>query len=159
MEDINIIHKKLSAYFNELIKDGIIYDVNSLDYAFVSESASRASDKENFTTKKFGKLKVRISFYICFTEKNFFGERFQSEAYDNADSALEDIKVRIKSIMDMKAALEAISSKSKRKKLSAEDKLKEELKTCLKNENYERASEIRKEIDAQGLKNKKSNNL
>lgn len=161
MEDINIIHKKLSAYFNELIKEGTIYDVQSLEYNFVSESPSRDSDKENFTTKKFGKLKIKILFYLRFEEKNFFGERFSSEGYDNAENTLEDIKIRVKAMIDMRNAIKTIVPKEKKKKLTPQEKrkqeLKEELKTCLRNENYERASEIRKKIDAQELKDNNPN--
>jgi len=155
MEDINIIHKKLTTFFNELIQKEIIYDVNSLEYSFVSETISRASEKESFSEKKFGNLKIKISFYICFTEKEYFGERFSSVAYENIDSALEDIKIRINSNIAMKAALENIQNKTKGKKISVIDKLREELKTCLSNENYERADEIKKEIEDKELKSKK----
>lgn len=154
MEEIKNIHKKLTNYFNELIKDGIIYDVTSLEYNYSAISTSRAAEKESFTIKKFDELKVKISFYVHFDETSFFGERFSSSAYENADIALEDIKIRLQSLIEMKKALANIKVNAKKKKLSDKDRLKEELRSCLKNENYERASEIEKELEALGAKKK-----
>lgn len=155
MEDIKNIHSKLTNYFNELIKDGTIYDVTSLEYNYSASSPSRASEKETFTVKKFDDLKVKISFYIHLEEGSFFGERFSSNAYETAEFALEDIKIRINAMIEMKKALAGIKKTAKRKKQSDKDILKEELRVCLENENYERASEIEKEIEELDAKNKK----
>jgi hypothetical protein len=152
------VKEHLQAFVNELISTNKIYDIHGFDIHTKYDGKYREDkDDSQVYQKSYDEITYKISLSVKFTA-GWECAYLNTEYYDDPYKCLMDIKFRIDNEIKLKDSIKNLNKKIEEiDKIEVDELafLKIEMQEALDEENYEKADDLKKKIDAL-TKNKKT---